>query len=75
MSRTFTTAYEERRSTENTSTPVEVRSSGLNEPVSEGNYTNYTNVGLPIAPNPVQMLRTTKMALPALPWPSQHWIQ
>ncbi|EOB06983.1 Testis-expressed protein 14, partial [Anas platyrhynchos] len=35
VSRTFTTAYEERRSTENTSTPVEVRSSGLNEPVSE----------------------------------------
>ncbi|XP_068511875.1 inactive serine/threonine-protein kinase TEX14 isoform X5 [Anas acuta] len=32
VSRTFTTAYEERRSTENTSTPVEVRSSGLNEP-------------------------------------------
>ncbi|XP_040388322.1 inactive serine/threonine-protein kinase TEX14 isoform X2 [Cygnus olor] len=31
-SRTFTTAYEEGRSTENTSAPVEVHSSGLNEP-------------------------------------------
>nr|XP_047930081.1 inactive serine/threonine-protein kinase TEX14 isoform X3 [Anser cygnoides] len=32
VSRIFTTAYEEGRSTENTSAPVEVHSSGLNEP-------------------------------------------
>lgn len=37
VSRTFTTAYEEERSTEVLSSSPSVCSSGLNEPVSPGN--------------------------------------
>lgn len=42
VSRTFTTAYGEERSTEVLSAFPGVCSSGLNEPVSPGNSTNYT---------------------------------
>ncbi|KAI6074414.1 Inactive serine/threonine-protein kinase TEX14 isoform X1 [Aix galericulata] len=47
VSRTFTTAYEEGRSTENTSTPVEVRLSGLNEPVTQSQAPNHFIDDLP----------------------------